>query len=67
MRTRPLPNPKRQAAARYVCSICGYVYDPADVAIQKTASLGAPDSEDIPDAWDSPGLRRGEKMFEVDK
>lgn len=58
--------PKVQAAARYVCSICGYVYDPAE---------GDPDNgitpgtrfEDIPDSWTCPVCGAEKKMFEVDK
>ncbi|MBC8546993.1 rubredoxin [Clostridiaceae bacterium NSJ-31] len=48
---------------KYVCSICGYVYDP---------EVGDPDSgitpgtkwEDIPDTWVCPMCGVGKDMFE---
>jgi len=52
-----------QAAARYVCSVCGYVYDPVK---------GDPDSgiapgtrfEDIPDSWICPVCGADKTKFE---
>jgi len=52
-----------QAAASYVCSVCGYVYDPAK---------GDPDSgiapgtrfEDIPDSWACPVCGADKSKFE---
>lgn len=51
---------------RYVCSVCGYVYDP---------DQGDPDSgiapgtrfEDIPDSWTCPVCGAEKSMFEVEK
>ncbi len=48
---------------RYVCTVCGYVYDPA---------LGDPDSgvkpgtkfEDIPDTWECPVCGAAKSDFE---
>jgi len=48
---------------RYVCTVCGYVYDPA---------LGDPDSgvkpgtrfEDIPDSWECPVCGAAKSDFE---
>jgi rubredoxin len=48
---------------KYVCSVCGYVYDPA---------TGDPDSgiapgtafEDIPEAWECPVCAVAKDMFE---
>jgi rubredoxin len=48
---------------KYVCSVCGYVYDPA---------AGDPDSgiapgtafEDIPDSWACPTCGVAKDMFE---
>ena len=46
---------KQQASGKYVCSICGYVYDPAEhdgVAF-----------EDLPDDWKCPRCRQGKEKF----
>jgi rubredoxin len=44
---------KEEKMGRYVCSICGYVYDPAqgdpDAGIRKGAAF-----EDLPDDWVCP-------------
>ena len=58
--------PKARTAARYVCSVCGYVYDP---------EKGDPDSdiapgtrfEDIPDSWVCPVCGAEKSMFELEK
>ncbi|MBQ7163693.1 MAG: MBL fold metallo-hydrolase [Bacteroidales bacterium] len=45
----------RQASGKYVCSICGYVYDPAEhegVAF-----------EDLPDDWRCPRCKQGKEKF----
>lgn len=45
----------KQASGKYVCSICGYVYDPAEhdgVAF-----------EDLPDDWKCPRCRQGKEKF----
>jgi len=49
---------------KYICTVCGYVYDPA---------AGDPDNgiapgtafEDIPDGWVCPLCAVGKDMFEV--
>ena len=46
---------KAQASGKYVCSICGYVYDPAGndgIAF-----------EDLPDDWKCPRCRQGKEKF----
>lgn len=46
---------KAQASGKYVCSICGYVYDPAEndgIAF-----------EDLPDDWKCPRCRQGKEKF----
>ena len=56
----------RPAAARYVCTVCGYVYDP---------EKGDPDSgiapgtrfEDIPDSWNCPVCSAEKSKFEIEK
>lgn len=47
--------PKKEATGKYVCSICGYVYDPAEhdgVAF-----------EDLPDDWKCPRCKQGKEKF----
>lgn len=46
---------KQEASGKYVCSICGYVYDPAEhdgIAF-----------EDLPDDWKCPRCRKGKEKF----
>jgi glyoxylase-like metal-dependent hydrolase (beta-lactamase superfamily II) len=46
---------KNEASGKYVCSICGYVYDPAEhdgVAF-----------EDLPEDWKCPRCRQGKEKF----
>ena len=45
----------QQATGKYVCSICGYVYDPAE---HDGASF-----EDLPDDWKCPRCRQGKEKF----
>ena len=55
-----------QASARYICSVCGYVYDPVK---------GDPDSgiapgtrfEDIPDSWTCPVCGADKSKFEKEQ
>ncbi|MDO4186895.1 MAG: rubredoxin [Bacteroidales bacterium] len=46
---------KREESGKYVCSICGYVYDPAEhdgVAF-----------EDLPDDWKCPRCKQSKTKF----
>ena len=46
---------QQEASGKYVCSICGYVYDPAEhdgVAF-----------EDLPDDWKCPRCKQGKEKF----
>jgi len=46
---------KKEASGKYVCSICGYVYDPAEhdgIAF-----------EDLPDDWKCPRCKQGKEKF----
>ncbi len=46
---------QQKASGKYVCSVCGYVYDPAEhdgVAF-----------EDLPDDWKCPRCKRGKEKF----
>lgn len=47
--------PKQEASGKYVCSICGYVYDPAEhdgIAF-----------EDLPDDWRCPRCKQSKEKF----
>ncbi|MBQ3385549.1 MAG: MBL fold metallo-hydrolase [Erysipelotrichaceae bacterium] len=46
---------KREASGKYVCSICGYVYDPTE-----HDGLAF---EDLPDDWKCPRCRQGKEKF----
>ncbi len=58
--------PPASGAARYVCTVCGYIYDPAK---------GDPDGgiapgtkfEDIPDSWFCPVCGAEKSKFEKEK
>lgn len=70
MDARDLASPKKPRKGeksrmkKYVCTVCGYVYDP---------EIGDPDSgiaagtafEDIPDGWVCPVCGVGKEMFEA--
>ena len=46
---------KREESGKYVCSVCGYVYDPAE-------NDGVP-FEDLPDDWKCPRCKQGKEKF----
>ena len=46
---------KTRASGKYVCSVCGYVYDPAE--------NGGVAFEDLPDDWKCPRCRQGKEKF----
>lgn len=46
---------KKEASGKYVCSVCGYVYDPAE-------HDGVP-FEDIPDDWRCPRCKQPKEKF----
>ena len=46
---------KKERSGKWVCSICGYVYDPAD--------FGGVAFEDLPDDWKRPRCKRGKDAF----
>ena len=53
-------------SARYVCSVCGYVYDPAQGDPQNGVAPGT-SFEDIPDSWTCPVCGVDKTKFEVEK
>ena len=46
---------KQEASGKYVCSICGYVYDPAE--------HGGVAFEDLPDDGRCPRCKQGKERF----
>ncbi|MBQ7496166.1 MAG: rubredoxin [Bacteroidaceae bacterium] len=46
---------KQEASGKYVCSVCGYVYDPAE-------HDGVP-FEDLPDDWRCPRCKQPKEKF----
>jgi rubredoxin len=49
---------------KYVCSVCGYIYDPADGDPDSGISPGTA-FEDIPEDWVCPVCGAGKDSFEV--
>ncbi|HNZ31630.1 MAG TPA: rubredoxin [Smithellaceae bacterium] len=66
MQDEPKAKTTSKVSARYVCSICGYIYDP---------EKGDPDGgiapgtafEDIPDSWTCPICGAEKAKFEKEK
>jgi len=52
----------KQATGKYVCSICGYVYDPAVGDPDNGIPAGTP-FESLPDDWKCPRCRQGKDKF----
>jgi rubredoxin len=55
-----------QAAASYVCSVCGYVYDPAKGDPDNGIAPGTK-FEDLPDSWTCPVCGADKSKFEKEK
>jgi rubredoxin len=51
---------------KYVCTACGYVYDPAEGDPDSGIAPGTP-FEDIPDDWVCPLCGVGKELFEVEE
>ena len=49
---------------KYVCVICGYIYDPAEGDPENGIMPGTP-FENIPDDWTCPACGVGKEHFEV--
>ena len=49
---------------KYVCNLCGYIYDPAEGDPENGIAPGTP-FEDIPDTWTCPACGVGKEHFEV--
>lgn len=50
---------------KYTCSICGYVYDPAEGDPENGITPGTP-FEDLPDSWKCPICGASKDQFESD-
>ncbi len=51
---------------RYVCTICGYVYDPSNGDPENGINPGTP-FESLPDEWTCPICGAGKDMFEPEE
>ncbi len=51
---------------KYVCTVCGYVYDPANGDTDGGIEPGTA-FEDIPDSWVCPVCGVGKDMFEPEE
>ena len=52
----------KTASGKYVCSVCGYVYDPAVGDPKQNIPAGTP-FEELPEDWHCPRCRRGKDKF----
>ena len=52
--------------AKYVCTICGYVYDPAQGDPDNSVAAGT-NFDDVPDDWTCPICGAGKDDFEVEE
>ena len=48
---------------KYVCSVCGYVYDPADGDTDNGIAAGT-SFDDLPDDWTCPVCGAAKDLFE---
>jgi flavin reductase (DIM6/NTAB) family NADH-FMN oxidoreductase RutF/rubredoxin len=58
--------PKPAAAASWVCSVCGYVYDPVQGDPDNGVAAGTR-FEDVPDSWTCPVCGAEKSKFEIEK
>lgn len=52
----------KTASGKYVCSVCGYVYDPA-IGDEKNGIPAGTAFEDLPDDWHCPPCKQGKDKF----
>lgn len=50
---------------KYVCQVCGYVYDPADGDPDGGIAPGTPFAE-LPEDWECPSCGVGKEDFELE-
>ncbi|MDD2309802.1 MAG: rubredoxin [Desulfuromonadaceae bacterium] len=48
---------------KWRCTICGYIYDPAEGDVDNGVPVGTPFKE-IPDSWECPRCGVGKELFE---
>ena len=51
---------------KYLCTVCGYVYDPANGDPEHGIKPGTAFA-DLPEDWTCPGCNVGKELFEVCK
>jgi rubredoxin len=61
--TPPPPAPSGEKAARYTCSVCGYIYDPEKGDPEGRIKPGTR-FEDLPAEWVCPVCGAGKDKFE---
>jgi len=66
VKDEPAATPKADAGARYVCSVCGYVYDPVKGDPDNGIAAGTK-FEDLPESWTCPVCGADKSKFEKDK
>lgn len=52
----------KTASGKYVCSVCGYVYDPV-IGDEKNGIPAGTRFEDLPDDWRCPRCKQGKDKF----
>ena len=52
----------KTATGKYICSICGYIYDPEKGDPKNNIALGTK-FEDLPDSWHCPICKNGKDKF----
>ncbi|MBR2057462.1 rubredoxin [Fibrobacter sp.] len=52
----------KTASGKYVCSVCGYVYDPAVGDPKNGIAPGTP-FEELPEDWHCPRCKKGKDKF----
>ena len=61
--TQPTPTKKEKQMDRYVCTVCGYVYDPAQGDPDNGVNPGTK-FEDVPEDWECPVCGAPKSDFE---
>lgn len=52
----------KTATGKYVCSVCGYVYDP-EIGDPQNGIPAGTKFEDLPDDWHCPRCKQGKDKF----
>ncbi len=62
----PADSKEGRAIEKYVCTICGYIYDPASGDPENGVAAGTPFGN-VPDDWVCPVCGAGKDVFEPEK